>query len=340
MHSLGAIYAAEEQQIEAAEEQKAQQTEDSETAIDLPKATSIQAATLSTGSDGSQVPFPAQFNQLLKSFQTDLYTGKATFNIPIIVTPGRKGIQPNLNLIYQSGGPNTWCGVGWMLDTGSISRSTKKGVPKYDNTDTFVFNYNGSNNELVNIGGNEHRAKIESAFMKFEYDSATDSWIVTDAAGNKYYFGRNINSKQRNANGTATFSWYLNEVVDVYSNYLRITYNKYVNYIYPLRIEYTGNYNSGFQPAYSVEFICDDGNTRPDKPINYRSSAKIQLRKRLNEIHIKYKGFTYWRYVLTYQISPDTGYSLLRQITLYDKDNRTLPSSTFTYSSGDRLGGT
>ena len=56
-------------------------------------------------------------------FQTDLFTGRASAGIPIVVSPGRGNIQPDIALSYTSGGGNSWCGVGWDLSIGSIAVS-------------------------------------------------------------------------------------------------------------------------------------------------------------------------------------------------------------------------
>ena len=77
------------------------------------------------------------FSQL--SAQADPHTGSANFGIPIEVAQGRGGIQPNLQISYNSSSPNGIFGAGWGLELGSIKRSTKKGPPKYDATDLFFY---------------------------------------------------------------------------------------------------------------------------------------------------------------------------------------------------------
>jgi len=281
---------------------------------------------LSSGgsSDSASV---SSFNNVLSSFQTDLYTGKASLSVPIEVPAGRRGIQPNLNLIYQSGGPNTWCGLGWMLDTGSIQRSTKRGVPEYNSTDTFVFNFNGSSQELVDIGSNEYRAKIESVFMKFEFSN--NQWIVTDSKGTKYYFGQADSSRQKKESGEI-FSWYLDKVIDLHGNYMTLEYEKDQNQIYPDLISYTANDTTGDSPKYTVTFNRED---RDDERISYRSGIKVTTAKRLSQIAIKYNGSLVRRYDIAYADFTDTRlFSLIESIVLYGSDQSTsLPAITFTY---------
>src|SRR5689334_23255562 len=66
------------------------------------------------------------------SHDVSLFTGAFTYAYPLAVPPGRAGLQPSLALAYNSQASNGWLGVGWDLSVGSIQRSTKNGVPKYD----------------------------------------------------------------------------------------------------------------------------------------------------------------------------------------------------------------
>ncbi|MBL7157323.1 MAG: hypothetical protein ISS92_04060 [Candidatus Omnitrophica bacterium] len=272
---------------------------------------------------------------LSESFQTDLATGSATVSISIVVPPGRKNMQPNIALSYSSNNPNGVCGVGWGLTTSSIQRSTKKGTPKYNDTDTFVFASSGSSGELVLIDNvnNEYRQKIETAFMKYVFDRVNLKWIVWDKGGTKYTFGGSANSRITDNSGTKIFAWFLDSVEDVYGNTVLFTYEKDESQVYLSRVEYVEN--SLASPALpadkSVEFIYETG--RPDILYNYRSGWKIQTNKRLKEIHIKVDNGLIWRYVLDYKESIDTDRSLLSKITLFDADGNSLPPKEFTYQT-------
>ncbi len=118
-----------------------------------------QAASSPTGSTAQA--------DILTGFQADLFNGAAVAKYPLQTPPGRNGIGPNLALTYSSSQGNGWLGVGWDLQLGKIERSTKNGVPNYDNSDTFRWSSPIGSAELVNVGGNEYRAKIESQFQKF-----------------------------------------------------------------------------------------------------------------------------------------------------------------------------
>lgn len=274
------------------------------------------------GVSGSAMPF------LGESFQTDLATGAATMSVPVTVPPGRKNMQPKLAISYSSNNSNGICGVGWAIPANYIQRSTKMGVPAYDNSDTFMFISSGANAELVDIASGEYRAKIESGFMKFLFDGI--NWLVYDKSGTKYFFGQAAAS--RLDNGGNTFGWYLDRVEDTYGNYLTYIYEKPSDgQIYLKEIQYTGA--AGLSPDKTVVFNYTDG--RSDKLYSYRSGWKIVTTKRLSSIHVKHTGNLVWRYELAYQTSNDTNRSLLQSVTVYDKDGNSLPPKTFTYQTLD-----
>ncbi|MFC1709658.1 SpvB/TcaC N-terminal domain-containing protein, partial [Candidatus Omnitrophota bacterium] len=106
----------------------------------------LESMALSSSGDGSQSQSnSSSFNlNALQNVNPSLFTGALTYSIPIAVSAGRKGIQPNIALAYSSQSGNGALGMGWSLDLGSIERSTKNGVPKYNSSDTFIFKSGGS----------------------------------------------------------------------------------------------------------------------------------------------------------------------------------------------------
>ena len=271
---------------------------------------------------------------LTESFQTDLATGSATANIPIVVPPGRKNMQPSLALSYSSNNPDGVVGVGWGLTTSSIQHSTKKGVPKYDNTDTFVFASSGSSGELVlvNTAAGEYRQKIETGFMKYVYDSVGFKWTVWDKSGTKYTFGSSVDSRLVDSAQAKIFAWFLDRVEDVYGNAVLFTYEKDGGQVYMSKVEYTAN--ASVTPALTadkrVEFIYEG---RPDIQHNYRSGWDVQTAKRLKDILVKVDGALVWCYSVGYELSADTNRSLLNQITLFDGAGNSLPPKKFKYQT-------
>ncbi len=299
--------------------------------VTLPPAEAANPGT-STVSAGS-APTPAA--TVIESFQPDLFTGRATAGVPIVVPPGRKGLQPQLALSYSSAGRNGWLGVGWGLTLGFVERSTKYGVPKYNDTDTFSFQLGGGSSELVKLTNGTYRAEDEGLFMKFE-NLGTNGWQVTDKSGTRYLMGRT--SASRVENGTLVYQWCLDKVIDVNGNTMELTYEKSNTVVATLQeIRYTGHEPSGLAPANKVVFYNE---SRPDTTTTYRAGFEMKMNRRLSRIETfaKVGGVDRlaMRYNLSYRQSARTGQSLLGGVTQVGSDGATaLPPRTFTYQETD-----
>jgi len=257
----------------------------------------------------------------------DLLTGSFSSSIPLTVSPGRKGLQPAISLNYRSSNPNSWTGVGFSLNCGYIIRSTRLGPPTYnDQTDTFYLITDSGTTELVWLVDNLYQAKVESSFTKF-YKETDDTWRAVSKDGSTLRFGQSSNSKETSNSGT--FSWYLTKATDNNGNYIEYNYTKNQGRCYVSRIDYTGN-EIGIAPANNVEFSLE---SREDILSSYISTAKIATAKRLKEILVKQNSDLVWRYVLEYGVSPDTSRSLLKSVTQYGSDGKSLPKQKFTYQS-------
>ncbi len=278
---------------------------------------------------------PAPAATVTESFQPDLFTGRATAGVPIGVPPGRKNLQPQLALSYSSSSRNGWLGVGWGLDMGFIERSTKYGVPKYNDADVFAFQLGGGSSEMVKLTNGTYRAEDEGLFMKFE-NLGTNGWQVTDKSGTKYLLGRT--SASRVENGTQVFRWCLDKVIDPNGNTMDVVYEKSNTVVTTLQeIRYTGHDPSGLAPANRVVFYNE---TRPDVSSSYRSGFEMKMNRRLSRIetYAKVGSATNLaaRYNLSYRQSARTGQSLLASVTQVGSDGTSsLPPRTFTYQESD-----
>jgi RHS repeat-associated protein len=266
------------------------------------------------------------------------FSGAAMHAIPIEVVPGRNGIQPNLNLTYNSYQKNGWLGVGWDLDLGAIQRSTKRGLDY--KADDYIVLKEGYSLELVKRsewGQDFYGAKIEAAFTKYFFNAATGSWEATTRDGTRYYYGSQGSSRQQNSSGV--FRWCLDKVVDTNGNNMIIAYTKNQGRLYPSQIIYTGNQNSGFGGTKSVNFIVEDRN---DVSISYKSLAKVTTAKRLDKISIYAKNNAgvdqlVRIYNLNYEYGSSTGRSRLNKIKLYGSDGvSTLPAASIAYQKGGK----
>ncbi|MBF0532863.1 MAG: hypothetical protein HQL23_07200, partial [Candidatus Omnitrophica bacterium] len=119
---------------------------------------------------------------LVKNFSFDSSSGAPVFSLPIDLPPGRKGMAPPLTLTYSPRAGNGLFGMGWQTAFPTIERSLKNGVPTYTSADTFVSTLGGGSQELVNVSGNEYRAKVQGDFTKYIFDGAIGT--AYDQAGN------------------------------------------------------------------------------------------------------------------------------------------------------------
>gem|GEM_PF-3016565 len=274
-----------------------------------PKETESGAA-MSAGADSSSTSTESAA-LLLSSANTMAQTGAATYSIPIKVPPGRAGMAPNLAVRYNSYQSNSWIGVGWDLDMGSIQRSTKFGV-NYDAND-FVLSVNGSTTELVDIGGNNYAAKIEDSFAKIHRDPTTGGFVQTTKDGRKYSFGSTDDSRQYDPNDVGrVFKWCLNKVEDTNGNYMEISYVKDQGQIYLSRIAYTGN--GGLAPTNRVDFALED---RTDAPAMYTTNFAVTTAKRLKTIEIYGNNELAAKYVLNHDYSTSTSEPNRDQVLLF-----------------------
>ncbi|MFH1715146.1 MAG: SpvB/TcaC N-terminal domain-containing protein, partial [Elusimicrobiota bacterium] len=274
------------------------------------------------------------------------FTGAFTYTYPIEVVQGRQGIQPNLAFVYNSQAGNGWLGVGWDLSVGAIFRSTRYGIPKYDDTssgtsDIFIFSIAGQASELVKVGQGsdywEFRSQVEAGFMRFQYYYNSRQWIVLDKTGKKYELNGLVE-----VNGKYTY-WGLTKVTDTNGNYMQIQYPApkittfsgggagVINYL-PSNILYTGK--DGDAPKQEVVFEYEP---RPDIITNYRTGVEQKLDERLKRIIVKSNGVLIRKYECNY-ITNISGNSLLEYVRVYGKDGiSSLPETKFSYDSGNTL---
>ena len=124
----------------------------------------------------------------------------------------------------------------------------------------------------------------------------------------------------------------MQEVRDTNGNYIKYTYNRDNNEIYPSQIIYTGNgANDG--PAV-ISFATS---TRPDTRISFAPGFKVTTNYRISEIDASFNSKLLRKYLLSYGPGINGVRSLLTSVQQqgYDDNNNltSLPATTFTYAS-------
>ena len=252
-----------------------------------------------------------------KTIAPDLFTGAMSYDIPIDIPIGRHGMQPNLAIRYNSMDGDGWLGQKWDLEIGAIERKRR---PVDFNADKYVYRSSDGEQDLVAVGGNEYRAKIEGTFLRFQ--KMSDGWLVHDKSGQKYYFGQTASSRQDDpSNASKIFKWCLNKVEDTNGNYMTILYDKdYAsgnNQLYPQQIDYAGN-STLLMPTNQINFITE---SRNDVKVDYSTGFKVVTAKRLRTISSQGNNNNFSVYTFNYEAdSAVSASSQLTSINRYGND--------------------
>jgi len=214
--------------------------------------------------------------------------GTANTSMPLWIPAGRNGMQPNLNLTYNSGGGNGWLGQGWDIPFSSIEVETRWGVPLYSNTketETYLLDGETLALDTVNNVGKlilkkptyrrdfEPRIndsvrfyrRVEGAFQKImRYGNSPKNYyfVVTNKDGSKMTYGNVLDSELKDGNGITgnIGKWYLTKIEDLNGNFVEFKYKRRTHFggqgqkIYIDEIRYTGHAPTSENGRYKVKF--------------------------------------------------------------------------------------
>lgn len=168
-----------------------------------------------------------------ETFSADDFTGTANFEIPIATSPGRRPVE--LGLTYTSGAGNGPFGVGFSLDVGAVGRRTDRGVPRYDDTDTFLLGGQElvpallptpggwvADEHVTTVGDVEYlvrryRPRVDQDFTRIERwtSAAGEHWTTTSPDGTTTSYGRSAASRIADpADPAKVFQWLVDGTVD------------------------------------------------------------------------------------------------------------------------------
>ncbi len=186
-----------------------------------------------------------------ETFQPNLFTGTGSYSVPIATSPGRNSFGPTLSLQYSVGNGNGPFGFGWQLSIPRITRKTEKGLPRYDDRDTFllsgaedlvpclkkVADSNGGEDAWVPEEPVTHpqhtayryRPRIEGLFAKIErwVNDTTGEvhWrAVTKDNITNIYGGAPSSRIADPEDDQRVFEWLLQETYDAFGNHILYEY--------------------------------------------------------------------------------------------------------------------
>ncbi|SFU59186.1 Repeat domain-containing protein [Polaromonas sp. YR568] len=255
-------------------------------------------------------------------------SGAATHRIPIQVPPGVAGMEPKLELAYNSQGGNGLLGIGWSLSGISvISRCPRtmaqdgvRGGVKFDMNDRYCMD--GQRLILVSgtygVAGSEYRTELDS-FSKIVASgtagSGVASFTVQTKAGLTMEYGNTADSRVEAQGKTSVRIWALNKITDVKTNFMTFSYYESADSsIHALTtINYGGNAAAAAPANSSVVFEYDTA--RLDKSQSYIQGSQIQLDRRMTAIKA-YSGASLVKtYTLAYAYGAATRKSHVNSLT-------------------------
>lgn len=293
-------------------------------------------------------------------------TGAASYEIPIDVPPGRKGLEPRLTLAYNSRDGNGLVGVGWSLR--GISRITRcASTPAHGGRRVGVLFYSGDQlcldgAQLVVVSGTYGTAGAEYRTVPDRQlrivtdgvfaDGTPTSFTVYHREGEIEHFTGRLEGAQVSSSsldGTlavsptqAVFGWVPELIEDRSGNSMTIEWAEDVGpehgvAKYPTAIRYT--YGPGGVTSASSRMVRLEYEARPDWLISYVAGFRHQIYRRLSaiETYADTSGTLelVHRYRIGYKTSATTQRSVVSQIEKCDPSDVCLPKTVAFSESGD-----
>lgn len=271
--------------------------------------------------------------------------GAATYSIPIVVPPGRAGMQPAVSVGYSSRAGNGELGMGWSLNAGSsIHRCPQT---QAQDGKTIGVTYSQTDDRLCldgqrlvavsgtyGVSGAVYRTELES-YARVEQttniNNTASTFVIKYADGRKaYYGGAGANFVPSGA--SYPLNWLLSRVEDAATNSIIYSYTFTTGEYHVNEITYTGRGTTAGDRK--VVFTWED---RDDDSVSYLYDSLTRQTKRLAMISTWYSTLPVREYRFSYGTnSVATGRNLLADIeecayqasTLY-----CLPKTTLQWSA-------
>jgi YD repeat-containing protein len=300
-----------------------------------------------TGDDGTP------FGGLALEPNAELSTGAAITRVPIEVPPGRQGMQPNLALVYSSQAGHGALGPGWDLPIGRVERSTQRGVPRYDASDTFIVILPDGRVELAALPDGSYAARIDESHARTTFSASSNTWTLHDRSGRDYAFGATSASRVGldPTSPATTFAWHLTSIRDPNGNTVDIQYTQPAGsrHAHPSEIAYGGNAAAGAAHPFRVAFTWT-ARAASAQRISWVAGFPQLLTHSLARVDVTYAGrHVEWQgpiraYELIWEASRTSAAPLLREVRLRGSDGSLLTrddglaaSSQFSYAQNPTI---
>ncbi|MBR1188558.1 SpvB/TcaC N-terminal domain-containing protein [Bradyrhizobium sp. AUGA SZCCT0160] len=269
-------------------------------------------------------PSGASMRGLGGNFRADMYTGSGVYDIEIEMPVAENGFKPDLSLRYSSGNGDGPFGLGWSVPILRLERSTKFGIPQYDDSaDRFHL---AGEEELVALDREFYRPAIDLRGWRIQ--RRTNHWEITTKDGVVYILGRSPNARIEHS-FRGPFAWLLEEIVTPTGQTARFRYLEDGSARDISRIEY-GPFSVNFEyERRSVPFV------------SRRAGFAVKSGLYCREIRVdseRSSARTLKRYELSLKLSKEGTTSMLERIVLAagrDESRLSMPAIDFTYGDWD-----
>ena len=266
--------------------------------------------------------------------------GAATYQIPIKMSPGTAGIQPNLSLMYSSGMSSGIMGLGWSLSgLSAISRGNKNPYldGKYEAISMGL-------NDVYNIDGNRLILKTgtygtagstyDNEIATFDDITAIGSqgfgpqyFTIVDKNGTTSEYGNPANNAQLTGVGDNTpVAWLINKITDEFGNYMIFNYAHLNGEVVIANIQYTGNTTASLAPYNSIEF---EYQPKTEKNTFYIGGIEFHNTQLLKSITAKNGNDLVKKYAFDYAYNFNT---ILNKVTEINQDGTEVNPTEFCWS--------
>jgi YD repeat-containing protein len=269
-----------------------------------------------------------------KDVRVDLFSGDASYTVPIQVPPGTNALTPQLNLEYHSGsarGKSIFFGLGWSFNFSYILRDVHY-TPDNTTDDTFKLVWDGTSYDLIDMGNDTFRTKNQTFLsIKLNRSSTENSkaafWVVKTTDGTSYRLGYRGDSELACSNRDYIIGWGVDEVTDTNGNHIYYSYSKNVSpsdigAIYPLKIEYNND------KTRSIEFTTDT-NDSPNLSESYFQGCRFRFARQIKTVTTKVNGVQVKKYTLNY--IPSVSRLLINSVVESGSNDTQKPPTKFDY---------
>ncbi|MDY0987837.1 RHS repeat-associated core domain-containing protein [Flavobacterium sp. CFBP9031] len=206
--------------------------------------------------------------------------GSANLSYHIEVPPARNGMQPDINVTYNSDGGSGWLGEGWDIQIPKIAVDTRWGVPRFSPTEeTETYSLNGvmlvqMDNQKPSVAHRGDKIARKSGDVQFYprnegrfskiirkgTDPKSYTWEVTDKSGTVYQYQQQL----KGGNGNIA-EWYLTTVTELHGDYIKYNYTNAI-------MENTGDKLLS-QSKYLSSIVCGTKETTTQTTIWFKSGS-------------------------------------------------------------------